>query len=66
MADGHDDPAVARQLFLQLKTVRSRVSEMKETTGLRTRAELIALARRAGMGSPFPSTPAGDDAQSPS
>ncbi|MEU6557664.1 response regulator transcription factor [Streptomyces sp. NPDC046915] len=65
MADGYDDPAIARLLFLQLKTVRSRVSEIKETTSLRTRAELIALAQRAGMGTPFPSTPAGD-VQSPS
>ncbi|MFC7994440.1 response regulator [Streptomyces pilosus] len=65
MVDGYDDPAIARLLFLQLKTVRSRVSEMKERTGLRTRAELIALARRAGMGSPFPFASAGD-ARSPS
>ncbi|MFI1105256.1 response regulator [Streptomyces melanogenes] len=64
MADWHDDPAIARSLFLETHTVQTRVAEMKKITGARTRQELIAFARRAGLGSPFPLNP-GPKAKTP-
>ncbi|MFE5088096.1 response regulator [Streptomyces mirabilis] len=65
LVDGHEYAAgVARVLSLSEKTVRSRVSEAKDITGAHTLEELIALARHAGLGSPFPRRP-GPDAEFP-
>lgn len=51
VARGWANQEVAERLFLSVKTVQNRVSELLTKTGCRTRAELVARARDAGLGS---------------
>lgn len=51
VARGLANQAVAERLFLSVKTVQNRVSDLLAKTGCRTRAELVARARDAGLGS---------------
>ncbi len=44
---GLDNDAIARSLFLSVKTVRNNVSTLLQKTGAASRAELVALARDA-------------------
>ncbi|MET7622741.1 response regulator transcription factor [Streptomyces sp. NPDC005408] len=57
MVDGHDDKAISRKLSLELKTIRSRISEMLPIVEVGNREQLVTLARRAGMGRPFQPDP---------
>ncbi|WP_232677454.1 response regulator transcription factor [Nocardioides sp. R-C-SC26] len=50
MARGLDNASIARRLFLSEKTVRNRVSDILAKLRARTRAEAIARARDAGLG----------------
>ncbi len=50
VARGLPNPVIARQLFLSVKTVQNRVSDILGKTGCATRAELVAMARDAGLG----------------
>jgi DNA-binding NarL/FixJ family response regulator len=50
VARGMPNQAVAERLFLSVKTVQNRVSDLLAKTGSRTRAELVARARDAGLG----------------
>lgn len=52
VARGRPNPEIAGELFLSVKTVQNRVSDLLAKTGCATRAELVALARDAGMGAP--------------
>lgn len=47
VARGWDNPQIARELFLSVKTVQNHVSTLLGKTGARTRAELVALAHDA-------------------
>ena len=51
MARGLDNASIARRLFLSEKTVRNRVSDVLAKLRARTRAEAVARARDAGIGS---------------
>ena len=51
VARGLSNPAIAAELFLSVKTVQNQVSNLLGKTGARTRAELVARARDAGVGS---------------
>ena len=55
IAGGLDNPTIARRLFLSEKTVRNRVSAILTKLHARSRAEMVALARDAGLGGPPPS-----------
>jgi DNA-binding NarL/FixJ family response regulator len=50
IAQGLDNAAIARRLFLSEKTVRNRVSDVLGKVHARSRAEMVALARDAGLG----------------
>lgn len=50
VARGLPNPEIARELFLSVKTVQNRVSDLLTKTGCATRAELVAHARDAGIG----------------
>ena len=50
VARGLPNQVVADRLFLSVKTVQNRVSDLLAKTGSRTRAELVARARDAGLG----------------
>jgi len=50
IAQGLANPAIARRLVLSDKTVRNRVSDILAKLHARSRAEMVALARDAGMG----------------
>jgi DNA-binding NarL/FixJ family response regulator len=50
VAQGLDNAAIARRLFLSDKTVRNRVSDVLAKLHARNRAEMVALARDAGLG----------------
>ena len=50
VARGLQNPAIAERLFLSVKTVQNRVSDLLGKTGSATRAELVARARDAGLG----------------
>jgi DNA-binding NarL/FixJ family response regulator len=52
IAGGIDNPTIARRLFLSEKTVRNRVSAILTKLHARSRAEMVALARDAGLGGP--------------
>ena len=52
IAGGLDPPTIARRLFLSEKTVRNRVSAILTKLHARSRAEMVALARDAGLGGP--------------
>ena len=52
IAGGLDNPTIARRLFLSEKTVRNRVSAILTKLHARSRAEMVALARDAGLGGP--------------
>jgi DNA-binding NarL/FixJ family response regulator len=50
IAQGLDNQQIARRLVLSDKTVRNRVSDVLAKLHARSRAEMVALARDAGMG----------------
>ncbi len=54
VARGLPNQDVADRLFLSVKTVQNRVSDLLAKTGSRTRAELVARARDAGLGTAEP------------
>lgn len=51
VARGLPNHEIASQLFLSVKTVQNRVSDLLTKTGCATRAELVARARDCGVGS---------------
>jgi DNA-binding NarL/FixJ family response regulator len=51
VAQGCDNPTIARRLFLSDKTVRNHVSTCLAKLQVASRAEAVALARDAGLGS---------------
>jgi DNA-binding NarL/FixJ family response regulator len=51
IAQGADNATIARRLVLSEKTVRNRVSDILAKVHARSRAEMVALARDAGLGS---------------
>jgi DNA-binding NarL/FixJ family response regulator len=51
IAQGLDNGSIARRLVLSDKTVRNRVSDILAKLHARSRAEMVALARDAGLGS---------------
>ncbi|MFC6286455.1 response regulator [Nocardioides sp. GCM10027113] len=51
IAQGLDNQQIARRLVLSDKTVRNRVSDILAKLHARSRAEMVALARDAGLGS---------------
>ena len=55
IAGGLDNHTIARRLFLSEKTVRNRVSAILTKLHARSRAEMVALARDAGLGGPVDS-----------
>ena len=52
IATGLDNQQIARRLVLSDKTVRNRVSDILSKLHARSRAEMVALARDAGLGGP--------------
>jgi DNA-binding NarL/FixJ family response regulator len=50
IGQGLDNAAIARRLVLSDKTVRNRVSDILAKLHARSRAEMVALARDAGLG----------------
>lgn len=50
VAEGLANGAIAGQLFLSVKTVQNHLSSLLAKTGASSRAELVALARDAGVG----------------
>ena len=50
VSQGLDNAAIARRLVLSDKTVRNRVSDILAKLHARNRAEMVALARDAGLG----------------
>jgi DNA-binding NarL/FixJ family response regulator len=50
IAQGLDNASIARRLVLSDKTVRNRVSDVLAKLHARSRAEMVALARDAGLG----------------
>lgn len=50
VARGRPNPEIARELFLSVKTVQNRISDLLAKTGCATRAELVAHARDMGVG----------------
>jgi DNA-binding NarL/FixJ family response regulator len=52
VAQGCDNPTIARRLFLSDKTVRNHVSACLAKLQVASRAEAVALARDAGLGAP--------------
>jgi DNA-binding NarL/FixJ family response regulator len=50
LARGWDNPTIARRLFLSDKTVRNRVSTILQKLQVANRAEAVAVARDAGLG----------------
>ena len=50
IAQGLDNQQIARRLVLSDKTVRNRVSDILAKVHARSRAEMVALARDAGLG----------------
>ena len=51
VARGRDNGQIARTLFISLKTVRNNVSAIFTKLGVASRAEAVARARDAGLGS---------------
>jgi DNA-binding NarL/FixJ family response regulator len=49
IAEGHSNPAIARQLFLSPKTVRNHVSNIFSKLQVVDRAQAIVRARKAGL-----------------
>jgi DNA-binding NarL/FixJ family response regulator len=50
VARGMSNKAIAERLFLSVKTVQNRVSDLLAKTTSETRSELVARARDAGLG----------------
>ncbi|CAN5792016.1 hypothetical protein BH23GEM8_BH23GEM8_03540 [soil metagenome] len=50
IAHGFDNPLIAKRLFLSPPTVRNHITRIFAKLGVRTRAETIVRARRAGFG----------------
>ena len=59
-ARGLDDKEIAAYLGISRRTVRDRFDEMRERTGCRTRAGLIARAAEAGLVRSAPGVPPAD------
>ncbi|HZB39985.1 MAG TPA: response regulator transcription factor [Ilumatobacter sp.] len=58
IARGMDNTSIARELYLEPKTVRNHVSSIFSKLHVRDRAEVIVLARRNGLGGgPDPDRP---------
>lgn len=53
-ARGLDDKAIAAYLGISRRTVEDRFAEMRQRTGIRTRASLLACAAEAGLVWPVP------------
>jgi DNA-binding NarL/FixJ family response regulator len=51
IADGHDNAAIARRMYIAPKTVSNNVSNILAKLQLRDRAQAIVAAREAGLGS---------------
>jgi DNA-binding NarL/FixJ family response regulator len=51
-AQGRDNATIAKRLFLSDKTVRNNISACLQKLQAASRAEAVALARDAGLGSP--------------
>ncbi|MFF2195848.1 response regulator transcription factor [Streptomyces sp. NPDC058157] len=51
VARGYDNRRISRELFLAEKTVRNHVTRVFEKLGVASRAEAVARARDAGLGS---------------
>lgn len=54
VARGLANHQIAARLFLSVKTVQNRVSDLLTKVGAASRAELVARARDAGLGGPTP------------
>ncbi|MFK0255112.1 response regulator [Streptomyces sp. NPDC090445] len=54
VARGHDNRRIARELFVAEKTVRNHITHIFEKLDVATRAEAVARARDAGLGSATP------------
>jgi pimeloyl-ACP methyl ester carboxylesterase/DNA-binding CsgD family transcriptional regulator len=50
IAQGIDNATIARRLFLSPSTVRNHITQIFSKLGVRSRAEAIVRARRAGLG----------------
>ena len=50
LASGAENAAIARTLYLSTKTVQNHVSALLTKLGAGSRADLVALARDAGVG----------------
>lgn len=59
IAQGHTNPAIARQLMLSPKTVRNHISNIFAKIAVQTRSEAIVRARQAGLGQLGAPEPAG-------
>jgi PAS domain S-box-containing protein len=49
LADGHDNLAIARDLFLSIDTVKSYIRRVLQKLGARSRTHAVALAFRRGL-----------------
>lgn len=56
VAEGHNNPAIARTLFIAPKTVANHVSNILNKLHFADRAEAIVTARRAGLTDDHPTT----------
>ena len=50
IAQGLDNPTIARELFLTPKTVRNHVSNVLAKLNAGDRSQAIVMARRSGLG----------------
>jgi DNA-binding NarL/FixJ family response regulator len=57
VARGHDNRYIGSALYLSEKTVRNHVSRLFTKLGATRRAQIVALARDAGLGSAHSATP---------
>lgn len=48
IANGQDDPTMARELGLSNETIRTHVRAIRDKLGARTRAQAVALAHSQG------------------
>ena len=49
LAEGHTQPAIARQLGLSHFTIKGQLAAMYETLGARNCAHAVSIAHRCGM-----------------
>ena len=50
MAEGYNNQAIARRLFLSGKTIRNHASNIFTKLGVADRSQAIGKARQAGLG----------------